>query len=95
MTTNVISQELDLSVTRALHFLHSSEPDSEEQLYQMWKQSILEKYGPERSPVSVLHKINIPSGLKRESNHEVSKLCYTLELLLLIFYLSGNGHLDR
>lgn len=85
MTTNVISQELDLSVTRALHFLHSSEPDSEDQLYQMWKQSILEKYGPERSPVSVLHKINVPSSLKRESNHEVSKLCCTLEQTFVNF----------
>ncbi|XP_065207694.1 integrator complex subunit 12-like [Planococcus citri] len=72
MAASIVSQELDPSVLEGLRLLHSKDPDSTEQLRQLWKQSVRERYGSEREPVSVLNKINIPSGLKREAGHESS-----------------------
>lgn len=66
MTTAVmINQDLDASVLKALRLLHSSDSDSEDQLRQLWKQSVIEKYGNTRMPTSVLHKIQFPSTTKR------------------------------
>lgn len=72
MAAAVIIQELDSAVLDGIKLLHSKDSDSLEQLKQLWKQAIKEKYGTEREPVSVLNKINVPSGLKRESTHEVN-----------------------
>lgn len=71
MTTAIVNQELDSSLLEGLKLLHSKDPDSLEELRQLWKQAVREKYGTEREPVSVLNKINIPSGLKREAGNEV------------------------
>lgn len=71
MTTSVINQELDSSTIEGLKLLHSKDPDSLEHLKQLWKQAV-QKYGAQRDPVSILNNINIPTGLKRESGHEVT-----------------------
>ena len=72
MTASIICQDLDAAVVQGLRLLHSTDPDSEDQLYQLWKQCVYEKYGSDKTPTSVLQKINIPSGLKREGVIEVS-----------------------
>ena len=71
MTTATICQDLDSAFVQGLRLLHSTDPDSEDQLHQLWRQCVYEKYGVERIPTSVLHKVNIPSGLKREGVNEV------------------------
>lgn len=73
-TTSIICQELDAAVVQGLRLLHSADPDSEDQLRQLWKQCVNERYGLDRAPISVLNKINIPSGLKREGTQEVKTI---------------------
>lgn len=67
MASVTLNQELDSSFLKGLRLLHSSEPDAEEQLQQLWKQAVIDKYGSERIPTSVLHKVTIPTAGKREN----------------------------
>lgn len=80
-TAMMINQDLDASVLKALRLLHSSDSDSEDQLRQLWKQSVIEKYGNTRMPTSVLHKIQFPSSTKRSP-----EVCRLDDCVLLIFY---------
>ncbi|XKL62003.1 hypothetical protein PGB90_001836 [Kerria lacca] len=73
MASVTLNQELDSSFIISLRLLHSSDPDAEEQLCQLWKQSVIEKYGSERTPTSILHKITIPVGLKRENQEDIEE----------------------
>lgn len=67
MASATLNQELDSLFLKGLRLLHSSEPDAEEQLQQLWKQAVVDKYGSERTPTSVLHKITEPAAVKREN----------------------------
>lgn len=76
--TTVINQELDSFMIEGLRLLHSKDPDSTEQLKLLWKQCVREKFSTDREPVSVLHKITLPSAIKRESSHDVSFLFFVI-----------------
>lgn len=65
MTSVLINQDLDSSIVKGLHLLHSSDSDAENQLWHLWKQSVLEKYGTNRIPTSVLNKVKLPNIPKR------------------------------
>lgn len=67
MASATLNQELDSLFLKGLRLLHSSEPDAEEQLQQLWKQAVVDKYGSERTPTSVLHKITETAAVKREN----------------------------
>lgn len=86
MASVTLNQELDSLFLKGLRLLHSSEPNAEEQLQLLWKQAVVDKYGSERTPTSVLHKISLPTAVKRENEDvKIMGFFFTLPSFLAYF----------